>query len=110
MATYYAWSEIHGTDADGKAVKVMPGDKVSAADLNLEDEEFEQLVEGGSVREIKFPEDVPTDQAPADYARQKLLEMANQGVTPEQAAGVKEGVVPDTTASQQQQKAAETKR
>jgi hypothetical protein len=100
MATTYAWSEIHGTDKDGKAVKIMPGDKVTAADLGMSDEEFAELVENGSVREVKFPEDLPSDQSPTDYAKQKLLEMAEQGITPEQVASAEQGVAPEEKAAE----------
>lgn len=58
---YYAWSPIrHGGEVkDGLVVNVQTvayGDSVSQKDLGVSDEDWQAMVEGGSVREVKPPE------------------------------------------------------
>jgi hypothetical protein len=100
MAKFYAWGTINATVDDANVV-IQPGDEVSPGDVGMEDDQFQQeLVDTGVVREFPYPEDLPADQSPADYARQKLQDMANQGmvITPEVAAQVAQGAAPDEDA------------
>ena len=79
--TYYAWSTIQvggERDKDTGALSgvktINPGDSVSAADLDTDDEGFQQYVESGAVREVEYPEGVPVQMSVRDYARQQLQE------------------------------------
>jgi hypothetical protein len=78
----FAWSEIRGSDSEGKAVVVKPGDEVSAGDLNLNDEEFQELVDAGVVRDNDYPEDIPEDQSPTEYYKAQLAALAESGELP----------------------------
>lgn len=75
--TMYAWTPIlYGVnkDDDGNITgrkQVNPGDSVTASKLGIDDENFNALVEAGSVRPYKMPEmpDGYTD-SPVNYLRQ----------------------------------------
>jgi hypothetical protein len=71
MAKMYAWSNfVTERNEAGQATKtIKPGDAVSQADLGVEDEEWEYLVETGAVREEEYP-DIPDDVSPAEYQKQ----------------------------------------
>lgn len=87
MANYVAWSEIHSGKDDGNVVIVRPGDAVSASDLGLDDEQFQELIDGGSVREQDYP--VPEgkiDQSPTEFYKEKLSVLANPEVDQQQFA------------------------
>lgn len=66
----YAWNNfVTEVNEYGQPVKrIMPGDKISAAELNISDEEFENLVSLGAVRDEPYP-DIPKDVSPAEYER-----------------------------------------
>jgi len=75
----YAWAPInYGVERDedknivGQLVKAF-GEKVSAGDLDLSDEEFEALVESGAVRNYPPPEDMPENypRSPRDWMMDK---------------------------------------
>lgn len=59
--TYYAWSrilyDIERNDDNTKKsdVYASPGDEVSASSLKLSDEQFQELIDGGAVRNYPFP-------------------------------------------------------
>ena len=46
---YYAWSKIEAGDKSA-----MPGDSVSGAKLGLSEDQFDELVQSGVVREMKY--------------------------------------------------------
>lgn len=82
--TYYAWTDIMGAsagDADGKnkqlVKKVKAGDTVTASDLDLNDDQFAELVESGAVRITAFP-DLPPGWtgSPVDFWRKQLKDAA----------------------------------
>lgn len=64
--TYYAWSEIrYGAEHDKnrpelilKQLTAAPGDKVTAAQLGLDEDQFQELVDSGSVRNYPLPEEL----------------------------------------------------
>lgn len=59
--TYYAWSrilyDIERNDDNSKKSDVYanPGDEVSASSLGISDEQFQELIDGGAVRNYPFP-------------------------------------------------------
>lgn len=76
--TYYAWStfSVPDTSKPGAKPKVFnPGDTVTAAGLGVEKEEFDAMVEAGSIRTMKWP--VPPEAgavSPIDYLKAKAAE------------------------------------
>lgn len=89
MATMYAWTEIrYGADVDEKTgvvksvKRVMPGETVTASKLGLDDDAFQQLVDGGSVREYPFPKKMLEDndsRSPVEYLREQAEQAATLG-------------------------------
>lgn len=74
----YVWSEIrHGEPGDGDkpgATKVFKrGESVSKSDFaGISDEEFAGIVEGGSLRKMKYPDMPETYQgSPIDFMREQ---------------------------------------
>ena len=72
MATYYAWSNIK-TGKDGKPFAAKVGDKVDASTLGLDEEQFQELIDAGSVREQKYPVPADSDVSPKDHQRALML-------------------------------------
>ena len=70
MATYYAWSDLYNGGkvqevkrANGAMAKIVTdrniikrGEKVTKAQLKVSDEEWDHLVESGSIRSYKLPD------------------------------------------------------
>lgn len=79
--TYYAWSPIQSAKAEeGKPSEffsAQPGDTVTAAKLGLDKDQFQALIDAGSVREQSYP-DVPAgyQDSPVNFLRAKALEAA----------------------------------
>lgn len=75
---HYAWSHIRHHDSENGRHTIKPGTKVSAGMLGMSDEEFDELVESGAVREDKWPEglnpDNPSAPSPNQYRLQQLRE------------------------------------
>jgi hypothetical protein len=69
MATYYAWSNFPTERNEfGQTTKtIKPGDKVTQQDLDVSDDEWNELIELGAVREEEYPDTDP-GQSPAEYA------------------------------------------
>jgi len=74
----YAWSRIRyggAFDAATNAISgvefVEVGDEVDAAKLGISDEEFQELVDSGAVREEAPPKDVPANMSATDFVRQQ---------------------------------------
>lgn len=84
---WYAWSEIRTADADGKAVTLKFGQRVTAEKANVDEVGFAQLIESGAVRLTKPPEVPDTWQdSPINY----LLDQAKKA---------SEGVLADASVS-----------
>lgn len=87
MAKFYAWSVIQydaDVDDSGSSIKhkrVAFGEEVSADKLGLDDEQFEQLVEAGSVRATR-PPDMPKGYqgSPVDFMREQIAAAAEGNV------------------------------
>ena len=78
--TYYAWSPItNGLDDRGQTAYVKIGDKVSAGDLDMDDDEFQVLIDARVVRSQPYPEAlVNSPIPPSDYFK-GLLAKAGEG-------------------------------
>jgi hypothetical protein len=75
----YAWAPIvYGVERDedknitGQKVKKL-GEKVSAGDLDLTDDQFKELVDSGAVRNYPLPDDMPENypRSPRDWMMEK---------------------------------------
>jgi len=67
MADHYAWSNFQADYDEEKrqfTKKIKPGDEVSQADLGVDDDEWESLVESGAVREQEYPEAIASGEYP----------------------------------------------
>jgi len=61
------------------------GDKVSAGDLDLSDDEFQELIDARVVREQPYPEElVNSPQPPSDYFKELLAGAAEGTLTEDQ--------------------------
>jgi len=85
--TYYAWTRFDVERNEwGIATKTINrGDTVTAKDLGVSDEEFQALVDGGSVRNYGLPEDMPENWtgSPADWIKERnrrMLSATAEGV------------------------------
>lgn len=84
---YYAWSDIyHGGESKdmptsgGATRKVIVernvtahGEKVSQAELGISDEEWQTMIDGGSVRPYPVPEDVDEFTSPHNAVMAKIV-------------------------------------
>lgn len=73
--TYYAWNNF---TINGKKDKVKVGDKVTASDLGVSDDEFEAYVENGAVRTIQYPDMGNFPGSPVELSKAQL-EAASRG-------------------------------
>lgn len=90
MATYYAWSPIHGSpDADGKAKVIKLGDSVSKSDVE-DDADWDYLIEAGAIRTQQYPDDLGSGESPNDQWRRKMAELGAMGEMPAPPAVVEE--------------------
>lgn len=85
--TYYAWSDLYGggktkevTRPGGVSAVVVEsrnivprGEKVSKSDLKISSEDWDRLVEGGSVRPYPVPDNADESVSPARAIMQKLV-------------------------------------
>jgi hypothetical protein len=69
----YAWTDIKAGEKSAKA-----GDSVTASGLGLSDEQFEQLVDAGSVRDEKYPDMGDFPGSPVEYAKKQLAIQSGQ--------------------------------
>jgi hypothetical protein len=69
MATYYAWSNfpVEHNDFGQPTKTIKAGEKISQSDLKVSDEDWENLIELGAVREEEYPKDLGTMESPAEY-------------------------------------------
>jgi hypothetical protein len=76
----YAWTNLEAKDKDGNVTKkIKPGDEVSAGDLGIEDDEFEQLQAVGAVRDAEYPTPEGYQGSPVEYAKEQLAAMQLEG-------------------------------
>lgn len=75
--TYYAWTRIPVDRNEwGQVTKeVQPGERVTAKDLKVGDQEFEELVNAGAIRTAEYPSDEFT--APANVPVEEVVEEAS---------------------------------
>lgn len=72
MAKHYAWSTFNTKVNEwGRVIEsISPGDEVDAKKLGVSQEDFDEYVENGVVREAPYP-DIATDVAPTEYYREQ---------------------------------------
>src|SRR4051794_24842024 len=65
--TYYAWSKFKKEQNEwGQVTKwINVGDQISQSDIDASDEDWQELIDVGAVREEEYP-DVPNDTPPVD--------------------------------------------
>lgn len=76
--TYYAWTNI-AIDVNewGKVTKsAQTGDKVTASSLGVDEEQFKELVEAGSVRTTQYPDMAGFNGSPVEYRKAQLARAA----------------------------------
>jgi hypothetical protein len=69
---YYAWSRFPTkVNEAGQVMEwIEPGDTITKAQIKVPDEEWDELVRVGAVREEEYPEDLPDSVSPAEHYRQ----------------------------------------
>lgn len=82
MAKFYAWSDIHN-GGEVKEIKgrnivvnrnmVSRGEEVTKAKMKVSDEDWDALIDGGSVRSYPVPKDIPENESPASFVVRKML-------------------------------------
>ena len=74
MATMYAWTnfDVERNEYGQTTNVIHVGDVVTQADLKVSDEDWEELIASGAVREEEYPEDVPSGMSVAEFLRQKV--------------------------------------
>lgn len=83
---YYAWSRIqHGAKVAKDGVYVGPefaelGESVTASKLGISEDDFQAMIDGGSVREEKWPVPEGDTRSPREYYLDKAREM-EEGAT-----------------------------
>lgn len=82
MAKHVAWSDIHAHDGEKRKV-IKRGEEVSQDSLGVDDDEWASLVEGGSVRTERFPDDLRPGETPTIYRYRK----ANEAMLAAEAEG-----------------------
>ena len=84
--TYYAWSPItNGLDDRGQTAYIKVGDKVGASDLDMDDDEFQALIDARVVRSQPYPEAlVNSPIPPSDYFKGLLAQAAEGSLTEEE--------------------------
>lgn len=73
--TLYAWSPIRHGDDDGKVTVIKVGQKVSASDLDMSEEEFQGFIDSGAVRPRKYP-DIHDSVSPMEHFKQAAADAA----------------------------------
>jgi hypothetical protein len=94
--TYYAWSNfpVERNEFGQPTKTIKAGEKISQSDLSVSDEEWEELVNIGAVREEEYP-DVGPSESPAEWA----------AANPEEAGTETEGEAAQKRAQQPAQSA-----
>lgn len=77
--TYYAWTNIRGgTAKEPKTVEV--GSKVTASDLGISDNEFQELIDIGAVRTYEYPDMGKFPGSPVELRKAQLAAASAGGV------------------------------
>jgi len=115
MADTVAWSNFQANYDEEKrqfTKRIKPGDKVSQADLGIEDEEWEALLESGAVREQPYPEAVSEGGYPDSPNRYFLDQLQKAAEGQLSADEVKElqasGAMPEAEVPVEETKSAST--
>lgn len=103
--TYYAWTPIYydadvdtqsGAINDRKVTKI--GDEVSADSLGVSEEEFKEMVAGGSVRSTPYPEEIDLKstnlESPAQVVARSARRLMEGNTDEEPAPKSKAGTTP----------------
>jgi len=69
---YYAWSPISLT-VDDKPKVIARGAKVTASGLGISDDEFQAMIQAGSVRPAQFPAPDDYEGSALDWHRDQLV-------------------------------------
>jgi len=101
MADMYAWSNFQAGYDDEKrqfTKKIKPGDEVSQADLDVDDEEWEALIASGAVREQEYPRAVAEGEyldSPNKYFADQMAKAAEGQLTGDEVKELKSaGMMP----------------
>ncbi len=110
MATYYAWSNfpVEHNEFGQPTKTIKAGEKISQSDLGISDEDWEELIALGAVREEEYP-DVGTMESPAEYQAAHPEEETQEQQQGLQPGSAQQGTPPRTTqaANVEAQKASE---
>jgi hypothetical protein len=81
----YAWINfvIERNEHGQPSATLKPGDEVTQQDLGVSDEDWQQLIEGGSVRPQPYPK-IPDNLSPAEHFRNQEGTRAKGLLTEEQ--------------------------
>ena len=108
----YAWSNFQAGWDDEKRVftkRIKPGEEVSASDLGIEDDEFDELVKMGAVREQPYPEAVADGSypdSPQKYFIEQLQKAAEGTLTADEVKELQSsGVMAQSSESEEPAKA-----
>lgn len=70
-----AWTDIHAhVDGQGKVKTIKRGSEVTQDDLGVDNDEWQLLIDGGSVRDQKFPKDLRPGETVSNYRFRKANE------------------------------------
>ena len=69
MAKHYAWTTfVTGRNDYGQVTEtIKPGDSVTQEKLGVSEEEYQELLDVGAIREEAYPKDIPNDMSPVEY-------------------------------------------
>lgn len=80
---FYAWTDIHNggetTEVRGRTIvvdrhMVKCGDPVDKEKFGLSDEEWDAMIEGGSIRDYPLPEGIGENESPSAYVARMQAE------------------------------------
>jgi hypothetical protein len=84
---YYAWTTFRLEVNEWGMVEstITPGEEVTQSQLDVDDEEWEEMIASGAIREEEYP-DVSPDTSPAEYARAQAGLMMEETAQPSDEA------------------------
>lgn len=84
--SYYAWTDIRSSsDKSEKPVVISRGTKVTASDLGISTEEFQEKIDAGAIRDKPFPAPDDYSGSAIDYLRDQLAEATGSSTQLEEA-------------------------
>lgn len=84
---YHTWSEIRHADKEGKATVIPRGKRIAKSDLpGISDLDWEAMIQGGSVRDRKFPAPDGFQGSAIDFLRDSLREAQSVSQVDEEEA------------------------